>query len=520
MQTNDTIGFTYTLKNTSVSLEHLNEPNGKNIFHDIAECVSKESQLLQYLEILTTEFQDRYFDEAAEMIKTMLDAPAGREMYTPLMFAVKNNRRKLLKEFVKLGGNYMVKNYMGQNLVHLSAANGFEGILVYLCTVLKMPIDETEMNGRTPLHLAALENQPSSGLQLIAWSQNLDQQDTEGFTPLHLAALSQAYKIVRNLLIMGANKNITDNRNERPLDISLSRGDLSIINLLKNSECKNYLNPFRHKIGPISDTYTKLAIFIMISLFRAGFIVSAILPHMDIYILYTSAGIFLLAVISFFIVSTKNPGYITINKEISLMCLYEKYRYEYICVYCEAKKPKNTRHCHYCRRCVKDYDHHCPWIHNCVGKNNHFWFMLFLIFSILDYTFQGVVGVLDFFRLLRGTESFLKIVDLPEEKRYMELIIVGINFGFLLMVFPVLGAQILNIFRTPKKKLRTESRDLDKKSLGSLDSFGENSDTASMLLMSSSEWNPSVIQNQISFLSPKNVEVDSGCCWNYKKNES
>lgn len=93
MQTNDTIGFTYILKNTTISLSHLNEPNGKNIFHDIAECTSKESQLLQYLEILTTEFQDRYFDEAAEMIKTMLNVPAGREMYTPIMCAVKNNRR-------------------------------------------------------------------------------------------------------------------------------------------------------------------------------------------------------------------------------------------------------------------------------------------------------------------------------------------------------------------------------------------------------------------------------------------
>lgn len=247
---------------------------------------------------------------------------------------------------------------MGQNLVHLSAASGYEGILVYLCTILYMPIDETEMNGRTPLHLAALENQPSTGLQLIAWSENLDQQDTEGFTPLHLAALSQSYKIVRNLLIMGANKNITDNKNERPLDISLTHGDLSIIKLLvfpiqKDSECKNYLNPFRHKIGPISDSYKNLIIYIMISLLRAGIIASVILPHMDLYILCASVGIFLLAVFGFFMVSFKNPGYTTNNKEISLISLYEKYRYEYICVYCESRKPKNARHCHHCRRCVK-----------------------------------------------------------------------------------------------------------------------------------------------------------------------
>lgn len=97
MQTNDVIGFTYTLKNTKVSLTSLYEPSGSNIFHDIADCVSRESSLLQYLEILTTEFNDRYFDEAPELIKNMLNTSAGREMYTPLMLAVKRNRRVICK---------------------------------------------------------------------------------------------------------------------------------------------------------------------------------------------------------------------------------------------------------------------------------------------------------------------------------------------------------------------------------------------------------------------------------------
>ena len=93
MQTTDVMGYTYTLKNTTVTLSSLQDPSGSNIFHDISECIVKESYLLEYLEILVLEFNDRYFEESNEMIKNMLNKPAGREKQTPLMGAVKHNRK-------------------------------------------------------------------------------------------------------------------------------------------------------------------------------------------------------------------------------------------------------------------------------------------------------------------------------------------------------------------------------------------------------------------------------------------
>lgn len=93
MQTIDIPGFTSILKNSIVPLLSLQEPGGYNIFHNIADCFVKESYLLEYLEILISEFHDRYFDEANEMIKLMLNQPGGREKQTPLMCAAKHNRR-------------------------------------------------------------------------------------------------------------------------------------------------------------------------------------------------------------------------------------------------------------------------------------------------------------------------------------------------------------------------------------------------------------------------------------------
>ena len=95
MQTLDTLSFTVTIKNTKIPLDCLQEPSGHNIFHEIANCLVKESYLLQYLEILISEFQDRYFDESDSKIESMINTPTGKDQQTPLMLSLRHNRKVL-----------------------------------------------------------------------------------------------------------------------------------------------------------------------------------------------------------------------------------------------------------------------------------------------------------------------------------------------------------------------------------------------------------------------------------------
>lgn len=134
--------------------------------------------------------------------------------------------------------------------------------------------------------------------------------------------------------------------------------------------------------------------------------------------------------------------------------------------------------------------------------------MVFLTFCIFDYAFQGAVGVLDYFGMLTKDEILLNFVEIPEWKGYVDLVIAGASVLFLLLVLPIWIIQILNIIKTPKR-LRAESKPLVRHNTGS---FGELSDTGSMLLMPSSEWNPSAFQNPSSFLLNKDDEEGESCC--------
>jgi palmitoyltransferase len=72
----------------------------------------------------------------------------------------------------------------------------------------KVQIDDEK--GGSPLHWAAYLGCELAAAVLLSWDSNVNQQDHDGHTPLHLAVMAENSRIIRNLLLKGADRNILD----------------------------------------------------------------------------------------------------------------------------------------------------------------------------------------------------------------------------------------------------------------------------------------------------------------------
>ena len=63
----------------------------------------------------------------------------------------------MIKEYLSLGADPLMINSLNQTIVHIVAQCGYLQILTYLKYDLEMNIEEPDINGMTPLHLAIRE---------------------------------------------------------------------------------------------------------------------------------------------------------------------------------------------------------------------------------------------------------------------------------------------------------------------------------------------------------------------------
>jgi palmitoyltransferase ZDHHC9/14/18 len=77
-----------------------------------------------------------------------------------------------------------------------------------------------------------------------------------------------------------------------------------------------------------------------------------------------------------------------VEGDFNSTCFEKKKKYYFIrgrkfkvklCSTCHIFRGPGVSHCKKCDNCVENFDHHCPWVGNCIGKNNYFYFFIFLI---------------------------------------------------------------------------------------------------------------------------------------------
>jgi len=328
------------------------------------------------------------------------------------------------------------------NIFHLAADSNHVISILYFLELYNNDIkylNEKNLVGSTPLHLACYKGNYEIVNALIDLGCDLNIKDNEGRTPIFYSANKQ---IAIKLILNGAFKNVKDNKGRLPFDYI---NDDNIKESIRNKSffeifclCKIDYQSLKNKrkdillfiflIGIIV-----IQIFCKIRFYISNYILKCLKGNSFLIenILILSNIIFeiitLIIVFLFHCLKDKNKNYesneiidsknlnissidtLTIglfpNSESSSTLndsndnlnesLFEKYhKNSFICIRCKREMKKNTLHCCACDKCIDEWDHHCFWLNICINAYNKKFFNLFILFMILSIISNIISGIL------------------------------------------------------------------------------------------------------------------------------
>ena len=294
---------------------------------------------------------------------------------------------------MEIGADLFAINHQGLSLMHVASQGDQPLILLYLQSQ-GLPLDVHDTKKGTPLHWAAFSGSDTAASVILAYKNtNPNDKDSEGNTPLHIAVMASNSRIVRNLLLKGANRDMLNNNKESPLDIAREKDLTEFIPMLKHpgnfAECA-----VRPPIRPPQGNYLSTSTFLL--LFGGGAIIIIIfmVEYLPLPAILSFCAQVAVTLILFTILLNRDPGYLFPTPGTHLLGLYETYQSQFICADCRVLRPPRSRHCQCCDRCVEKFDHHCPWINNCVGAKNLGIFFMFIVSTWISLAFCCAVSVI------------------------------------------------------------------------------------------------------------------------------
>jgi len=317
------------------------------------------------------------------------------EGFTPIHFASFTGNIELIKLLESHGADFAIKNNQGLSVVHI-AAQGDQPVSLAYFRERGMSIYERDDKGSTPLHWAAFLGMENATNFLTSWRCPLDEKDLEsGFTALHLAVLSGNARVVRRVLVKGADKNIKDKDGRMAIDIAKENQYNNIIQLLKGRGWFVEMLNIKPSLQKKRTRYTITSFVLLFLMFVASNILF-VFPYVSEYRLTRAFSIMSsFTFLMFVFAAWSNPGYMENPQKNDTLNLLINNDPHHICPECVIVKPKRSKHCEYCNRCVAVFDHHCPWINNCVGARNHRYFILFILSITICLGLLFVIGLLN-----------------------------------------------------------------------------------------------------------------------------
>jgi ankyrin repeat protein len=145
---------------------------------------------------------------------------------TPLMAGCSEGRLGVARMLLEHMGEGALQeaDAIGRTALHLAASGGHEELTAFLLSEGARANSRDDLE-QTPLMWACTKGHLGVVRMLAQHmgEEGLKEQSREGKTPLHLAASNGHEKVVRNLLLAGADPTITDNKGRTPLALAERR---------------------------------------------------------------------------------------------------------------------------------------------------------------------------------------------------------------------------------------------------------------------------------------------------------
>ena len=397
-------------------------------------------------------------------IKVWMDLQ-NSEGFTPILYAAYNGHIDIIKYFVQDHEvSYNLTTNTGLNILHCAAQRNM--VLPMLYFRGKLDLNSKDQLNSTSLHWASYMNceQVAQFLLCEETLDCLDARDSEGNTPLMLAVMYGNTRVVRRLLIRGADRYLDNKDGKIAIDIAREQQYKTITRMLdENYTCCDWIRFYcnvKLEYRPKKRKLTIPFVFIISLILNIGILNLGIVFY-EWYPIY----------IEILVVSTMSILYLTLlrgpqlassREEQELFRVGTEKQFKKYCFECKTDIPKRGYHCDICHVCISQYDHHCTWINNCVGKRNIGRFVFYLIFLLLSLIFIGFISVLAEISIVLDDPEYygewlqLRFVYQDVPQRVGLGLLFAVNFITSLFVFPVFMLFIVQIKNLLKNRTTYE----------------------------------------------------------------
>ena len=146
----------------------------------------------------------------------------NNEGFTALLYACFNGHLDVIRYFVEeWSANDHLTNNTGLNPLHLAAQKNIVLTLLYFKD--RIDLNSVDAHESTPLHWASYMNSEQVAAYLLSEPRlsSLDARDSEGNTPLMMAVIYGNTRVVRRLLIAGADRSLANKEGKIPMDLAI-----------------------------------------------------------------------------------------------------------------------------------------------------------------------------------------------------------------------------------------------------------------------------------------------------------